>query len=375
MAYTMRPLGYPEGSFEFIEEGERLARDLGNHKARAYFQTHMGVYYLMSGGDPKKGREYIESGLEGAELTGEIELIVPTTYEVSTSQIIVGNFSRVCQLAPKLIALIEKTHTEHEQFGRPANIYSQLHGYYGVSLGAMGTFPEGKRWLEKGLSFAADINNLISIAYVEMWYGVFYMFKGDWENVMKHGRSSVDHLEKSQMRILVGPVWAWLGGGYLYSGQTDKALQCAEKGLKMHTDLNLPFLLGSIHSILSEIHLELKNLEKALLHAKQAVEFSRTNKETYFEAEANISLGRVIAATGRKKFEEGREYLLQGMNIFDKLQVKPRYAVGLLYLGKLHADAGQREAAIENLKKAEEMFQEMGMDYWLGKAQEALTAL
>jgi tetratricopeptide (TPR) repeat protein len=375
MAYPMRPLGYPEGSFEFLEEGESLARDLGNQKAQAYFQTHMGVYCLMSGGDPKKGREYIESGLEGAELTEEIDLIVPATYELSTSQMIEGNFSRICQLAPKVIALIEKTHTEHEQFGRPSNIYSQLHGYYGVSLGAMGKFAEGKRLLEKGLSFAREINNLISIAYIEMWYGRFYWFKGDWENEMRHDRSAVDYLEKSQLRILLGPVWAWLGWGYFYSGQTDKALRCAEKGLEMHTDLNLPFMLESIHLILSEIHLELKNLEKALLHAEQALEFSRTNNEKYFEAEANINLGRVIIATDRKNFEEAREYLLQGMNMLDKLQIKPRHTVGLLYLGKLHADAGQREAAIENLKKAEALFREMGMDYWLTKAQEDLAAL
>jgi class 3 adenylate cyclase/tetratricopeptide (TPR) repeat protein len=375
MAYPMRPLGYPEGSFEFLAEGESLAQDLGNQKARAYFQTHIGVYYLMSGGDPAKGREYIESGLEEAELTEEIELIVPATYELSTSQVIEGNFSRICQLAPKVIALIEKTHTEHEHFGRPANIYSQLHGYCGVSLGAMGKFAEGKRLLEKGLSFAREINNLISIAMIEMWYGIFYWFKGDWENKMKHDRSAIDYLEKSQLRILLGPIWALLGGGYLYSGQTDEALQCAEKGLKMHTDFNLIFMLGSIHWILSEIHLELKNLENALLHAEQALEFSRTNNEKYFEAEANINLGRVIAGTDRQRFEEGRKYLLQGMNMLDKLQIKPRYAVSLLYLGKLHADAGQKGAAIENLKRAEGMFQEMGMDYWLGKAQEVLAAL
>ncbi len=30
---------------------------------------------------------------------------------------------------------------------------------------------------------------------------------------------------------------------------------------------------------------------------------------------------------------------------------------------------------LENLKKAETMFREMGMDYWLGKAQEVLARL
>ena len=49
--------------------------------------------------------------------------------------------------------------------------------------------------------------------------------------------------------------------------------------------------------------------------------------------------------------------------------------LGYLWLGEVYAESGRREEALENLKKAEGMFQEMGMDYWLGKAQEALARL
>jgi hypothetical protein len=36
---------------------------------------------------------------------------------------------------------------------------------------------------------------------------------------------------------------------------------------------------------------------------------------------------------------------------------------------------GQKEKALENLKKAETMFQEMGMDYWLAVTREASAGL
>ena len=36
------------------------------------------------------------------------------------------------------------------------------------------------------------------------------------------------------------------------------------------------------------------------------------------------------------------------------------------------ADTGQREKAVETFKKAEGAFQEMGMQYWLRRTQEAL---
>jgi len=41
----------------------------------------------------------------------------------------------------------------------------------------------------------------------------------------------------------------------------------------------------------------------------------------------------------------------------------------------VHFYIGQREKALETLKKATGMFQEMGMDYWLHRTQEVLERL
>jgi hypothetical protein len=44
-------------------------------------------------------------------------------------------------------------------------------------------------------------------------------------------------------------------------------------------------------------------------------------------------------------------------------------------IGEVYAESGRPEEALKNLKKAEGMFRDMGMDYWLGKAQEVLARL
>jgi hypothetical protein len=49
--------------------------------------------------------------------------------------------------------------------------------------------------------------------------------------------------------------------------------------------------------------------------------------------------------------------------------------MGRLCLGEIYADNGQKEKAIENLKKAESMYQEMKMGLWLGKTREVLQRL
>jgi hypothetical protein len=63
------------------------------------------------------------------------------------------------------------------------------------------------------------------------------------------------------------------------------------------------------------------------------------------------------------------------MKILDELETKPACAQSYLSLGELYADAGQKEKAIENLKKAEAMYQEMGMDFWLARTKELLEKI
>jgi tetratricopeptide (TPR) repeat protein len=56
----------------------------------------------------------------------------------------------------------------------------------------------------------------------------------------------------------------------------------------------------------------------------------------------------------------------------EELKLRPFYSQGYLYLGELHADMGHKEKALETLEKANQMFQEMGMDYWLHRTQSLL---
>jgi hypothetical protein len=63
------------------------------------------------------------------------------------------------------------------------------------------------------------------------------------------------------------------------------------------------------------------------------------------------------------------------MKIADEIKTKPTYAQGHLFLGELYAHESRKEKAMENLRRAEAMFLEMGMDYWLDVAREVSAGL
>ena len=79
-----------------------------------------------------------------------------------------------------------------------------------------------------------------------------------------------------------------------------------------------------------------------------------------------IWLGRVVAKTDPTQIEAAEQHILQGISLLEELGIAAQFALGYLWLGEVYAESGRREEALENLKKAEAMFREMGMDYWLG---------
>jgi hypothetical protein len=69
---------------------------------------------------------------------------------------------------------------------------------------------------------------------------------------------------------------------------------------------------------------------------------------------------------------EAKDYLMKGISICNELEMKAFAAQGHFFGGELDKDAMDKEGALGNLKKAETIFQSMGMDYWLKKTQEVL---
>lgn len=106
-----------------------------------------------------------------------------------------------------------------------------------------------------------------------------------------------------------------------------------------------------------------------------ALKLSQKNKEKHIEGISWELLGRILGKADVSHRVKAEEYILKGIKILEELRVKPWASQGCLFLGELYADTGQKEKALKHLKKAEERFQEMGMDYWLARARKSLAAL
>jgi class 3 adenylate cyclase/tetratricopeptide (TPR) repeat protein len=371
-AQVMMGLGYPEDYFQVLEEGERLARDLGDEGSVAVFCSAIGRGY-SSRGDPAKGIEYGERALEQAEKIGDVALVAPIVSDLCYVYGATANYLKVVELCQKAIALIEKTGTQAESFGQPWNMYAGLLSVNGEVRGYLGDFDTGQDMCEKSIRLATESGNILGLAVSEFSYGWLFVIKGDGENAVKYFQKCTGVFEQTKATFIVGSAYGGLAFGHYYLGDLDNARQRAEAAIEAYTQVSTNLFLSHPYLALVMIHLDSGDLKNARSCVEQALNLAQKNGEKQHEGLSRILLGGILGKEDMSQSDKAQEYILEGIKILEERKIRPYSSWGYLYLGELYADMGRREKALQTLRKAETAFRKMGIDYWLRRTQEVLA--
>ncbi len=375
MQTPWRRIGISADYLPMLQKAETLAEELGDDNNSLHVRSILGVYYILKGGDPQLGWKYLESCEEHLERMQDTELMIPLGVDLCSFCIIEGDLQRVNRLAPTIISLIESRGKQADFFDKHFNPYAYVHAVWGWLKALSGDFRQGERLLEKALSFALKIGDLSTAAFTELAYGVMFAVMGDGKIAAEHLRNAIKYSEESQTALLLGMTWAWLGFAHHLMGEFKIGVDLTEKGIRMHTDLGLPFWRSMCHWLCSAAYLEMGDLDEARTRAALALKLSQASNEKQWQGLSRIWLGRVLAKMNAAQIKEAEQHVLQGIILLEQLGLRSLYGYGFLWLGEVYAELGRGEEALTNLKKAENIFRDMGMDYWLAKAQEALAKL
>jgi tetratricopeptide (TPR) repeat protein len=115
----------------------------------------------------------------------------------------------------------------------------------------------------------------------------------------------------------------------------------------------------------------LDRLDEASRLAERAIEASPHQPE--WAAMAWHLLGDVMSHPDRFDAERGEAYYRQALGIAEPRGMRPLVAHCHLGLGQLYRRTDKREQARERLATATAMYREMGMTYWLEKAEAEMT--
>jgi tetratricopeptide (TPR) repeat protein len=372
--FPMLHLGYPEDSLAMIQEGERLSKELDDKRSLVKIHGRIGSYYAHIG-KPLTGIKYAESAFEEARKIQDIDLIAPAAFELCAPTMGAGEFQKTVDVASGVLDLIEKAKRQSDNFGQPLNVYSSLCARCGGCLSYLGNFDEAETILEKGLLNAVAISDLRCLAVVELYSGHMFWAKGVWERAREHYEICIKHSEEMKWPMVLSLAWSGLGLACSFLGDQVTAGKYIEKGLKIQLDAGIGWWMSWHYLHLSAARFNSGDLKEAQRLIEKSLESSQKNNDKLSEGLSWIWMGRILGKSDPSRKAEAEEYILTGINVLERLNLKPPFTLGRLFLGEFYLDTGETEKAMENLKEAERMFQEMGMEYWLGKAQEVLARL
>jgi tetratricopeptide (TPR) repeat protein len=169
--------------------------------------------------------------------------------------------------------------------------------------------------------------------------------------------------------------WSGLGSGYYYLGDLEAARKHIEKGFDITMRGGSEWWISFHYLYLSKTYLDLGDPQNSRSFIEEALKLSQKNSEKHLEGASWTWLGRILGKTDPSQSDKTEECIVKGIKILEEMNIKPWCSEGYFCLGELYADIGKREKALENLKKAEGMFQEMGIDYWLARTQEVIRRL
>ncbi|MBM3298607.1 MAG: hypothetical protein FJY85_01480, partial [Deltaproteobacteria bacterium] len=366
---------------QYLKRGEELALELRDEESVSLFRAALCVYY-SSRGETILSQEYLDDLLKEVQtqereaLTrDQLRLVVPLAFGSSWAGYISGRFSDILPINSKILKRMEEAEAFTESYETPFNAYAFLCAMSASASAWLGNFDNAVALAEKGLNVALGAQHFGSAGFVELHYGMAFAARGLGREALAHSTKSAEYYEIAKFGLAyLGPPWQITGYTYFLLDDLDSALRWITKGLQAQLDSGLHHYVALAYANLSTVHLALGNFQRAQSCVQEAMNWSETCGEPHLGALSKILAGTILAKSEHLQFAKAEALILEGIDTFKKLGMKPFYAQGFLHLGELFLNVGRNRAAIKYLKRAEKLFAEMEIGYWLSRTRKILES-
>jgi tetratricopeptide (TPR) repeat protein len=366
-------LGMPDESLWVIDKQIELAEELGDSNRVSMYYSHKANYYTHRG-DMNMAGQYAEKAFKKAEKSQNLDLMVQNSHSAAMPYTFLGEYHKVLSIVPKVVRLIEEHKRESDSFLSPFKPYPFLLLYCGSASGSLGLFRDGIEYFNKGIKHALESSDKFALAGLELSYGFLFSIKGEWELAIKHFKEGIKYSQEINLWMEV-PGYCLMGHATVMLKDYDRGVEYLNKGLKMHENSDVELLMPISYLRAALVYKELGNFNLAKEYAEKSLNLSIKNNEKNTKALCKVILGYLSGKIDSDQKTQSLDLLEKGIKDLENFKMGPSLAFGYLSKAELYQDSKESVKAIENLKIAETMFQEMEMDFWLNRTQNMLAEL
>src|SRR5262245_48417503 len=365
---SLRPLGELLRVVEYLREAERLAQTLDDPRRLGWVSVWMSQAFWVTG----RSAEARASGQKAkalAEVLQEVPLTVVANLVLGLACLTSGDFSQARECFMNMMLLLEGD-LSRERFGTTGFPAVQCRAWLAWSLAESGAFAQGIAYGQQGLHIGESVDDPYSLTIACLGLGMLYVIKGERDHAGRLLERGLRIARDRKVTLQAPRVTGVLGYTYALSGRVADGQALLDEALDAIESMEQ----AAFHAILvaqrGEAYLLAGRHREAQAFAEQALALARVRGRRGYEAWALRLLGEVLSRSDVREAERAEHHYHQAMTLGEELNMPPLLAHCHLGLGKLYRRSGNREPAGEHLARAERIYRELDMTFWLKAAHE-----
>jgi tetratricopeptide (TPR) repeat protein len=237
----------------------------------------------------------------------------------------------------------------------------------------LGLFDEAMAHAVRATEAAAELASPVSLAVAHLFKAMALASRGDFEGALTEAGVAVRQCEMHGVVAWLPAAYALCGFARAHAAPSKEALAQVERGAGAHAAIGLKTYLSWITRLWARV-LFLSGADgEASDKAEEALVLARQFGERGEEVEISLLLADI--ALNRQDLASGTTLYRQAFELGEKLGMRPAIARCHLGLGRVSSLRGVKTGAKQHMTTAMAMFGEMGMTYWLEKAEAELRNL
>jgi predicted ATPase/class 3 adenylate cyclase len=360
------PLGDRARIREHLHEAEVLARTLGDPH-RLGRVTNFMVNQCLATGDYDAAVKFGQEALGIAHTLGDRSIEVVATYFLGQTHIARGEFSEAATLFELNVAL--QGDLLYERFGTSGIASATSGACLADVLSQLGRFDEAIAHAEAAVRTAEAADHPFTLYFGLCDLGRAHLRRGDLSRATRILERGLDLCRTWQFVVGTSIVAAALGAAYALASRAEEALPLVTGAVEEFRRRENHTWPAFILQWAGMSYLSAGRIDEAANHASEALALTRRIGARASEAHALCLAGDVALTAGAGDPEP---HYREALALAGELGMRPLVAHCHLGLGKLYRRTNNRERAREHLTTATTMYREMGMTYWLEKAEAEL---
>ena len=379
LRFDLRTALMPLGEFgrlrALLDEAEALAEAVSDQRRLGHALNYKAMQFVHAG-DLAAALQTGRRALAIGESQADVALQVVANWYLGTASVARGECREGVRHCEAAIALIPED-LRQERFGQASIIGASARWTLAIALGVLGRFPEAFGRLREALQIAEEAGHVWTLLFPLIGLGTLKLDQGDFAGAVAPLERGLDLCRTREAPLLLHH-FAWaLGAAYHGTGRRAEGVVLMEDAARGVAERNRRWSgWAGYAGALGGAYLLDGRLADATRIAQEGLAAARQLGEREVEGQLLRLLGDIAAHPDRVEVETAEAHYRQALARADELGLRPLAAQCHLGLGKLYRRTGKRpEQAREHLTTATAMYREMGMTYWLGKAEEEMREL